>query len=194
MCSTPAIPTRTPPSRNDTPTAADGVTPFEFPVLLPARAEPPAARLRPWRRQGDAGSLEFGRGLQRASTAGPTRRAAALRAVRTGCARSRSMSAVSSLPSDERGRAHEPPEELDVRAHADDLVLRQRVAHPGDRGLARVAPCTMSLAIIGIVERRDLVALAHAGVDAHVGRRAPASTRCRSLPIDGRKSRAGSSA
>ena len=45
------------------------------------------------------------------------------------CSRSRSMSAVSSLRLDERRRAHEPAEEFDIRAHADDLVLRQRRAH-----------------------------------------------------------------
>ena len=33
---------------------------------------------------------------------------------------------------DERRRAHEPPEKFDIRAHADDLVLRERRAHAGD--------------------------------------------------------------
>ena len=120
--------------------------------------------------------------------------AAASPAAGNSTACSRSISAGVEIGVRERRRRDQPAEELDVVGHADDAVLRERVAH------ARAAPRRRSRAVhdqLGdhrVVERRDRVALLDAGVDAHVRAIARGGARWTSLPVDGRKPRSGSSA
>ena len=67
----------------------------------------------------------------------------------------------------ERRHAHQPRQELDVVGHAEHAVLRQRLAHARQRGLARAVPDDQ-LGDHRVVVRRDRVALLDAGVHAHM--------------------------
>ncbi len=63
--------------------------------------------------------------------------------------------------------AHQPRQEFDVVGDADHAVLRQRLAHARQRGLARAVPDDQ-LGDHRVVVRRDRIALLHAGVHAHM--------------------------
>ena len=70
----------------------------------------------------------------------------------------------------ERLRPHQPPEKLEVRGHADDLVGGERIAHQAER-LGAIGAAHDQLGDHRVVVGGDGVALLHAGVDAHLGRR-----------------------
>ena len=70
----------------------------------------------------------------------------------------------------------------------------ERVAAARRARAARSSPHDDQLREHRIVVRADVVARAHAGVDAHAVAARPASASARCVPIDGRKPRSGSSA